>query len=60
MFKLMRIALNRLSVVLVLILPFVVTWPVAAANIYIDYTCTLHQALNAANKDHREGECEAG
>ena len=34
--------------------------PVAAANIYVDYTCILREALHAANKDQEEQECEAG
>jgi hypothetical protein len=35
-------------------------WPAAAADIYLDYTCTLKNAIDAANKDKQESQCEAG
>lgn len=32
----------------------------SAATIHIDYSCTLHAALNAANKDKQKSGCESG
>ncbi len=60
MFRLTNAAKKRVLLALILSLLVVAAWPVAAASIYIDYTCTLHAALKAANKDRQQGECEAG
>ncbi|MCY3781458.1 MAG: SH3 domain-containing protein [Chloroflexi bacterium] len=60
MFKLMHAAKKRVLLALILSLFIVAAWPAAAANIYIDYTCTLHEALKAANKDRQQNQCEAG
>ena len=60
MFRLTNAARNRVLFALILSLLIVAAGPVAAANITIDYTCTLHAALKSANKDRQHSECEAG
>ena len=60
MFRLTNVAKKRALLVLILSLMLVAAWPAAAADIYIDYTCTLHGAINAANKDRGRQDCEAG
>lgn len=60
MFKLMNAAKKRVLLALILSLLVVAAWPVAAANIYIDYKCILKEALEAANKDKDKDGCEKG
>ena len=60
MLRLTNVAKKRALLALILSLIFVTAWPVAAVDIYIDYTCTLHSAINAANKDRERQDCEAG
>ncbi len=60
MLRLTNVAKKRVLLVLILSLIFVAAWPVAAVDIYVDSTCTLHDALNAANKDRERQGCEAG
>ena len=55
-----NIVIKRVTVLLVLGLLALAAWPVAAADITLDYTCTLKNAIKAANKDRQESECEAG
>ncbi len=60
MVRLTNVAKRRVLLALILSLLIVAAWPVAAANIYIDYTCILKEALEAANKDKEKDDCEAG
>ncbi len=60
MFRLTNVVKRRVLLALILSLLFVVAWPVAAENIYIDYTCTLKEAIKAANRDEERQDCEEG
>lgn len=60
MFSLMNVARKHVFCAFILSLLLVAAWPVSAADIYIDYTCTLHAALKSANKDEQKQECEKG
>lgn len=45
---------------LIMSLVFFAAMPVAAANIYVDDGCSLGNAIEAANKDQGEEDCESG
>lgn len=60
MFGLKRAAKYRVMLALIVGLLMAAAWPVAAANIYLDYTCILKEALESANHDRQQEECEAG
>lgn len=60
MIRSIRLANFCVALALSLVLLAVAAQPVIAANIYIDYTCTLKEALKGANRDEMRDECEAG
>lgn len=60
MFSLPQITRLRLLTVLLLAPLFVWAAPALAAKIYVDSTCTLQDAIEAANKDEEEDTCEEG
>lgn len=57
-----RLQITRLRLLSVLLLALLFAWaaPALAANIYVDSTCTLSDAIKAANRDEEEDSCEAG
>ena len=60
MISLPQVTKLRLLSVLLVTLLFVWAAPALAANIYVDSTCTLQDAIKAANRDEEEDSCEAG
>ena len=60
MISLSQVTKLRLLSVLLVTLLFAWAAPALAANIYVDSTCTLDDAIKAANKDEEEDSCEAG
>lgn len=60
MANVINIVIKRAALLLVLGLLALSASPVAAADIALDYTCTLKDAIKAANKDKGESKCEAG
>ncbi len=60
MFGIRQFTLRMLALVVIALPLFIAASPAAAATIHIDYSCTLHAALNAANKDKAKSGCESG
>ena len=60
MISLSQVTNLRLLSVLLVTLLFAWAAPALAANIYVDSTCTLQDAIKAANRDKEGDGCEAG